>query len=547
MQILFDQINIAIFVVAFLNTVLGLLVLIEQPRNPKNKYFFFFTVAATLWGVTMFLFRSTESVEVTTIIARLLYISAASIPLFFLYFIHHFDETKIHFPLAERVLLVVLFTVIGALAASPYFIETVIIPEVGEKVIVFQQLLHLAFGLYIMGVFSLGYFQLFSKIFSEKGVLRSHFKAITLGTLISGMIGMGTNLLLPYFGIFSLNWFGQVAVIVMVGFIFNSIVRFKLFNIKIITTEILAFSLWVFILIRILVSDDNTERVINSILLAVTLVIGILLIRSVKLEIDQKNVLQSLKDALQKSNGDLEIANEQLKGLDKLKTEFLSLASHQLRSPLTAIKGYSSMLIEDSFGKIDEHQREAVKRIYTSAQGLVSIVEDLLDVTKIEQGGMKYQFVDTDIKKLVTDLYNEMLIPAQNKNLKLTLDIQEEKDCVMSVDPTKLKQVFLNLVDNSIKYTKEGFVKIMLSKKNNNLHFVVQDSGLGVTAETKKRLFQKFSRGEAGKTNTGGSGLGLYIAQKIVEAHKGTISIESEGEGKGAMFIVEIPLSNPFA
>ena len=85
--------------------------------------------------------------------------------------------------------------------------------------------------------------------------------------------------------------------------------------------------------------------------------------------------------------------------------------------------------------------------------------------------------------------------------------------------------------------------EIILSKKNNNLHFVVQDSGLGVTAETKKRLFQKFSRGEAGKTNTGGSGLGLYIAQKIVEAHKGTISIESEGEGKGASFIVEIPCS----
>jgi len=203
------------------------------------------------------------------------------------------------------------------------------------------------------------------------------------------------------------------------------------------------------------------------------------------------------------------------------------------------------MLIEDSFGKIDDSQREAIKRIYTSAQGLANIVEDLLNVTKIEQGGMKFQFVETDVKKLVTDLYNEMLIPAQNKKLILTFDAKDTDAYMMIVDPTKLKQVFLNLVDNSIKYTKEGFVKILLFKKEQTLHFVVEDSGLGVTAETKKRLFQKFSRGEAGKTNTGGSGLGLYLAQKIVEAHKGTITVESEGEGKGASFIVQLPLSTP--
>ena len=266
------------------------------------------------------------------------------------------------------------------------------------------------------------------------------------------------------------------------------------------------------------------------------LIFGINLIRSVLREVEQREHIQTLA-------GELQQANEKLKGLDKLKTAFLSLASHQLRSPLTAIKGYASMLTEGAFGALDEKQNEAVKRIYASAQGLVNVVEDLLNVSKIEQGGMKYEFSPVDLQKLITDLVGEMRIPAENKKLIFTAVIPQFDKCMVNADPVKIKQVFLNLVDNSIKYTEKGFVEVSLTRstENKTIIFTVRDSGVGISQETKEKLFQKFSRGEGGKLNTGGSGLGLYLAREIARAHKGDITITSEGLGKGASFIVTLP------
>ena len=239
-------------------------------------------------------------------------------------------------------------------------------------------------------------------------------------------------------------------------------------------------------------------------------------------------------------NDELAIANEKLKSLDKLKTEFLSLASHQLRSPLTAIKGYASMLYEGSFGPLEPKQIEGAKRIYTSAQGLVNVVEDLLNISKIEQGGMQYEFMATDVANIVKSLYNEMKIPAESKHLKFTLDVPDNDVFMVSADPTKLKQVFLNLVDNSIKYTQNGSVQISLSRDDGKVVFSVTDTGMGMTPETMSGLFEKFNRG-GDKTNTGGSGLGLYLAREIARAHKGDVVIESEGVGKGATFKVILP------
>ncbi len=243
---------------------------------------------------------------------------------------------------------------------------------------------------------------------------------------------------------------------------------------------------------------------------------------------------------------ELESANEKLKGLDKLKTEFLSLASHQLRTPLTAIKGYASMLSEGAFGSLDDNQNQAVKRIYTSAQGLVNVVEDLLNVSKIEQGGMKYEFSPTSLSAVVTQLYGEMKVPAESKKLEFSLDMDSHDAFIVNADSVKLKQVFLNLTDNSIKYTQKGFVKISLKREGGTIVFSVTDNGMGISPETRTKLFEKFSRGEGGKTNTGGSGLGLYLAQQIARAHKGDVTIESEGLGKGSKFIVTLPASGSY-
>lgn len=261
-------------------------------------------------------------------------------------------------------------------------------------------------------------------------------------------------------------------------------------------------------------------------------------------ELYKRNLeLANLYKKVDALNGELAEANEKLKGLDKLKTEFLSLASHQLRSPLTAIKGYASMLLENSFGELrDQKQREAVDRIFQSSMNLTKTVEDLLNVSKIEQGGMKYEFMELDVAKLAEEITNELSVTAQNKGLALTFETDNNKPYLISGDSNKLRQVFVNFIDNSIKYTKEGFIKVKVAKSEDKkqIVFSVTDSGMGMTPEIKAQLFQKFARAEGGKMNAGGSGLGLYLAKEIVEAHKGTVDVTSPGIGQGSTFSVTL-------
>lgn len=346
--------------------------------------------------------------------------------------------------------------------------------------------------------------------------------------------------------VFTDNWgvgqIGLAGVGVFVAVLGYLIVKFKTFNIKLIATQALVWALALMVAATFFVKTLGNMRAVLAATLILVILIGYLLIRSVKREVSQRERLQQLAQQLEQSNLSLAEANDKLKGLDKLKTEFLSLASHQLRSPLTAIKGYSSMLIEGSYGTLDDKSMEGAKRIYTSAQGLANIVEDLLNVSKIEQGGMKYEFMETDLAPIVTTLYNEMQIPAQSKDIAFRLSMDVNEKFMVNADPTKIKQVFLNLTDNSIKYTPDhGVITVSLVRDGKHIVFAVTDNGMGISEETRVKLFEKFSRGEGGKTNTGGSGLGLYLAKQIAIAHKGDVVIESEGLGKGATFKVILP------
>lgn len=338
--------------------------------------------------------------------------------------------------------------------------------------------------------------------------------------------------------VFTENWgIGQIGLLgvpVFVGLLGYLIVRYQTFSIKLIASQALVWALGFLIFATLFVRTLGNIKIVIGATLVLVIAVGYLLVKSVKREVEQREKIESLAF-------DLANANEKLKSLDRLKTEFLSLASHQLRSPLTAIKGYASMLIEESFGKLADKQEVAVRRVYASAEGLTNIVEDLLNVSKIEQGGMKYEFVDTDLIKIVSDLYEEMKIPAGLKNLEFTIDVSKEGVIMAKVDPVKLKQVFLNIVDNSIKYTPKGFIKMSLYKENNNAVFNISDNGIGMSAETIQTIFDKFTRGEGKKVNTGGSGLGMYLANQIVKAHNGRIEIISEGVGKGSTFKVIIP------
>jgi len=284
-------------------------------------------------------------------------------------------------------------------------------------------------------------------------------------------------------------------------------------------------------------SDNYQDTYIDAALLVVLVIIGIFLIRSVIREVSQREKIELLAADLQK-------ANERLKELDRQKSEFVSFATHQLRSPLTAMKGYASMILENEYGEVPKPAREAIGRIFESTNTLTSIVDDYLNITRIELGSMKYSFETIDLKSMITDVIAEIKPNIDKSPVKFSFTAENNgTDYRITADRDKLKQVIANLIDNSIKYTPSGSVAASLTVDHVQHKFVfkIKDTGVGISAETLPKLFQKFSRAsDASKTNIRGTGLGLYVAKEILNAHHADVRAESPGEGKGSTFIVEI-------
>lgn len=247
---------------------------------------------------------------------------------------------------------------------------------------------------------------------------------------------------------------------------------------------------------------------------------------------------------LRLTNEELETANDKLKELDQLKSEFLSLATHQIRAPLTAIKGYSSMLLEGDFGSLPQKAKNSVETIMKSCQNLIDVVGDFLNISRIEQGRMVYEKSDFSLAQLVKEVLDELKPNIQNAKLSLDLEIPQNLNTNIKADRGKIKQVLGNVIDNAIKYTLKGGIKVSVYEEGNMVKVKVKDSGVGIPRNEIGKLFAKFSRTkDAKKTNVTGTGLGLYIAKKMVEAHRGDLTVESEGEGKGSTFIITLPKS----
>ncbi len=250
-----------------------------------------------------------------------------------------------------------------------------------------------------------------------------------------------------------------------------------------------------------------------------------------------------LYEQLSMKNLELEHANEHLKKLDEAKSEFLSIASHQLRTPLTGIKGYLSMILEGDYGKFNSKQGVVLKDVFNATERMTRLINVFLNVTRIESGKLKIDFVDLDISNLVKTSVDLLQISAKDKKLKL--NFHADKDIPnIKADQDKIKDVVLNLIDNSIKYTDKGSIDVSVSKLNENEIIVkIKDTGIGLKQHEIDKMFNKFSRGDdSPKINTNGSGLGLYIAKRIVEAHGGKIWVESAGENKGSIFQFTLPI-----
>lgn len=264
----------------------------------------------------------------------------------------------------------------------------------------------------------------------------------------------------------------------------------------------------------------------------------------VSVAIDKILLYKALKTAnheLQHATLELRVANEELKRLDEAKSEFLSIASHQLLTPLTPIEGFASMLEDGDYGKITSEQKEVARKIKVSAVRLVRLVDDLLNISRIESGRVNYEYAEMSIEDIVEPLVEELQIKAKEKKVKLHFVKPKVKSPAVHIDEEKMRNVFMNLIDNSLKYAAGTESTVSIEPGKGKVLFAVRDKGMGIPKEDISHLFKKFFRGTGAMTvHTEGTGLGLYVAKRYVEAMRGKIWVESGGKGKGAEFYVEL-------
>ena len=335
-----------------------------------------------------------------------------------------------------------------------------------------------------------------------------------------------------------LGQYGLFGMPIFVVFLAFLMIRYEAFKAKILATEALIAGLGVLIVSLLFVQKIQDVQAIAIGTLILTTALGILLVRSVRKEVKQREEIEQLAVRLER-------ANKRLKVLDKMKSEFVSIASHQLRSPLTSIRGYASMLLEGSYGTIPPKAKEALERISESSKYMVNSVEDYLNVSRIESGNMKYELSDFNLKYTVSDVVDELRQTAMQKGLLLTLRSDLSSKGIVHADVGKTRQALHNLINNSIKYTERGSVVVSVgeNKAAKKLQVTVSDTGIGMSEDTLDALFAKFSRAkDANKTNISGTGLGLFVAKKMIEEMGGTITAKSDGPGKGSSFTLELPL-----
>lgn len=518
---------------------LAAVVFYHDKKSFTNKIFIFHSIVAVAWSISNYFSVSVSPDKVLFWIRLVIFFAIPYVMSFFI-FVQNFPETKLVVSRYKIATISIITIGMMVLAISPLVFsgiqergERLVSPVAGKAIPFFGPLLILFF------------------IWSFALAIRKYFKSIETTRRQWLAIGIGLSVaftLLIFLVFVRVIAYGDTSFVIysplfilpiFIGSAF-AILKHHLFNVKVIATEILTFLLLITSLLQLFLSENTLIRTINSLIIIFVLYFGILLIKSVLREVKQREELQKLTVNLEK-------ANKELEKLSRFKTQILSFASHQIKAPLATIKGFASIITEGLYGEVNDKIKETIGKMKASADELISLINTLLDMRKVEEGKMEYKFETVKIKDLVQSVYETLKVQAEAK--KLEFNFNSGSEAAIKADPQKLKQVIQNLAENAIKYTPQGFVK--LETKEDSLSnsgqasgyviFSVSDSGLGIGPNLFSHLFdQEFVRDDRIKREVKGTGLGLYIAKRIVTDHGGTIWAESQGEGRGSTFYVKL-------
>jgi len=531
---------IFLIIVLLVNFIIGLIVLIRDRKDIIARFFLLIIFSIILWIISNLLLDFIRNPFIGLFAAKSAYIGAILIASSFLYFVLIFPKKdyRVSKKLKAFILLCTLIFILFAI--SNLLVKKVEIFSWGVNIV--PGLFYPFFMVYFIGFMTTSLLILIKKLYLENGIERLQIFYLFIGVMLATIGSSLTNLIIPYFtGDFSISTYGPLFALFFVGFTAFAILKHNLFNIKVIATELLTFAIWIAVLFELLVADTWKERFFEGGLLLFVIVFGILLIKSVLKEVHQREEMEKLSK-------ELKVINEKMVEMDKMKAGMYSFVSHQIKAPMGIVKGFAELLAQNAYGKLPKKAKETAENIEKAANRLIRLVEDFLDLRRIEEGRMEYEFKEINLVDLVKSVFEELKLLAEQKKLKFDLEIKKSRNLetekiMIKADEQRLRQVIMNLIENSIKYTQSGFVKVECQmsdvKGQKSVLFSVSDSGMGIKKEILPELFEQFKRAKETRVIQG-TGLGLYVAREIVKAHGGEIWAESEGEGKGSRFYVKL-------
>lgn len=522
-------------IAAVANLALGIIVFQFAERNRSRYLFSLFVLAQVAWiAVNYFNFHIPP--RYFLIVVRLTLFFATYHALFFFLFVYTFLSDQ---PFPKRLVFsaVAFQTAVAILTLSPLVFYNPhldpngkMVPDTGPAIALF--------GSFVAFCVGAGFYIIVRKFFRATGLQRIQWKYLAWGLFLTFALVLAFSFLNPIlFNNITTVRFGHIYTLPFVVFTAYAMVKHKLLNIKTIAAELAAILLNFVLLIQLVNSNSVSQYLVNAVVFAGTLILGVLLVRGVMKEIKQREELQILSIQLKQ-------ANDKLKQLDQARADFITIASHQLRTPPATIKWYLGALLSGDYGEVPADIKTQLEKTQVSNNGLIALIDDMLNASRIERGKMEFMFEPIDLQAVAQGAVDQLMPLATMKHLELVYNKPTQALPPLIADQEKLRQVINNIIDNALKYTPSGTVTVNLFQKQEDLVLTVTDTGKGIGKDEAAKLFEKYNRGKSSVTHAPGLGLGLYVAKIIIDQHRGKIWAESPGEGQGSTFAFSIPVNS---
>lgn len=513
---------------------IGFLVLLNNPRALVNRILFALTMFFSLWVYLDLILWGSEKPQyimfvwsVLTYVELLIYAAG-------LYLVALFANKGKDVSQGAKLAVMAFFIPLILFAHTPYNLQGFDYTNCDREAIegpLWQYL-------YIIELFFIGWATIiasrgYKKIAEERE--RRQLLVVSLGTILMLLLFTSGNFIVTYF--LSVDWsyeqYKLFGMPIFVAFIAYSIVTLKTFNAKLMAAQALVASLAIAVLSLLFLQTIPNIRIIAGITFVFVCVIGYLLIRSVKREVEQRERIEKLA-------GELAQTNERQEGL-------IHFIGHEVKGFLTKDEGAFAAIVQGDFGVPPDGMKPFAEHALEESRQGVESVSNILKASNLKKGTVSFTKEPLDLATLVAVAVERAKPAADAKKLGLHIIVDPAgAPYMVTVDKANVHDhVLRNLIDNAVSYTPSGSVDIFLKKENGKVIFSVKDTGIGITEEDKQRLFTEGGHGkDSQKVNAHSTGYGLYIAKQIVEAHGGTIHAESEGPGKGSTFIVELPAAS---